>query len=127
MFEQDYIMRQIRECVAVTMKLIFKIDMPVPETMVIQNQEKQAKSQELILRIDVDPIKDVLSDLNHITKEKTRDDLLIGFQFYSRIFQKDEDFFDSNQISYSEIREEMKQFFLQYGIFEELFDLIFFG
>ncbi|MDE5769125.1 MAG: hypothetical protein K2H82_07040 [Oscillospiraceae bacterium] len=116
MFEQDYILRMIRECVAVAMKMFFGINPENPEILVIQDQEKQNLSNELILKLQDSDIREVLSELHALTWERTKDDLLIGFEVYSHLMGMGENFLDANQIDYPEIRENMRIFFAQYGI-----------
>lgn len=125
MFEQDYIMRQIRQMIEVAMKLFFNIDTVRPETMIIQDHNKQAKSDELILKIDDNNIRDAIADFKSATNDKTKDDLLIGFNFFTKLCELDEDILEANNITYSEIQDEMKIFFAKYGITDKLFNLIF--
>ncbi|MDE6087260.1 MAG: hypothetical protein K2G25_02615, partial [Oscillospiraceae bacterium] len=125
--EQDYILRMIRECVAVAMKMFFGINPENPEIFFIRDQEKQDLSNKLILKLQDGNIREVLSELHAITGEHTKDDLLIGLEVYSHLMRMDENFLDVDQIDYPEIREDMKSFFAQYGISDTLFDLIFFG
>lgn len=127
MFEQDYILRMIRECVAVVMKMVFGISPENPDVFVIQDQEKQDVSHELLLKLDNSSIREVLSELHAVTGSHTKDDLLIGLELYSRLMRLPEDRLDAEQTDYPEIREDMRRFFGQYGISDALFDLIFFG
>lgn len=126
MFEQDYIMRQIKECVAAVMKLVFNIELDSPVTMIIQDEEKKVKSDELLLKIDSGNVRQAVSELYCLASEdKSKEDLLIGLLFYSHLCEKDDDFLDSNNISFSEIKEGMKYYFSQFGI-PEVTDLFFF-
>lgn len=125
MFEQDYIMRQIRQIIEVAMKMFFNVDTVRPEAMIIQDRNKQDKSNELILKIDDNNIRDAIADFKSLTNDKTKDDLLIGFNLFTKLCSLDEDILEANNITYSEIQNEMKTFFAQYGITDKLFDLIF--
>lgn len=107
------------------MKMFFNINRVTPETMIIQNNDKQAKSDELILKIDNNNIRDAIADFKSAMNDKTHDDLLIGFNFFTKLCGLDEDIVDANNITYSEIQDEMKIFFAQYGIDDQLFDLLF--
>ena len=86
MFEQDYIIRQIKECVAAAMKLIFGLDTETPASMEFQNKEKQALSDELIMEIDNGNIKNAISNMYLNTLDKTKDDLLIGLIVYCLLY-----------------------------------------
>ncbi len=125
MFEQDYIVRQIKECVAAAMKLVFKIDTESPASRLIQDEEKKVKSDELLLKIDSGNIRDAVSQLYTLGEDRTKDDLLISLVFYSYLCEKDDDFLDLNNISFSEIKEGMKYYFSQFGI-PEVTDLFFY-
>ena len=123
MFEQDYIIRQNKECVAAAMKLIFGLDTETPASMEFQNKEKQALSDELIMEIDNGNIKNAISNMYLNTLDKTKDDLLIGLIVYSHLCEKDDDFLDSNSISFSEIKESAKEYFSEFGL-SSVVDLI---
>ena len=105
------------------MKLIFGLDTETPASMEFQNKEKQALSDELIMEIDNGNIKNAISNMYLNTLDKTKDDLLIGLIVYSHLFEKDDDFLDSNSISFSEIKESAKEYFSEFGL-SSVVDLI---
>ncbi|MBQ9981964.1 MAG: hypothetical protein IJP18_05285 [Oscillospiraceae bacterium] len=125
MFEQDYIMRQIKECVAVAMKLLFGLEAETPASMEFQNKEKQGLSDKLIREIDDGNIKNAISDMYLNTLDKTKDDLILGLMVYTHLCEKDDDFLDLNSTSISEIKESAKEFFSQFGL-SSVSDLILF-
>ena len=126
MLEQDYIMRQIRQIIAIIMKVLFGIDTVEPETIAIVDLLKKAKSDWLIEELDSGNIREAIAEFRVATESQTKDDLFIGFNFFSHLCSLDEDILDANQITYSEIKDEMRAFFAKYGISDQLFDLIFF-
>ena len=83
MFEQDYIIRQIKECVAAAMKLIFGLDTETPASMEFQNKEKQALSDELIMEIDNGNIKNAISNMYLNTLDKTKEMMIFWIQIQS--------------------------------------------
>lgn len=125
MFEQDYVIRQIKECVAAAMKLLFGLDTNNLASIEFQNKEKQAMSDKLITEIDKGNIRNVISNLYLNTLDKTKDDLLIGMMVYSHLCEKNDDFLDSYSISFSEIKESAKKFFSEFGL-SSVSDLILF-
>ncbi|MDE6657636.1 MAG: hypothetical protein K2J88_03520 [Oscillospiraceae bacterium] len=125
MFEQDYIMIQIKQIIEVAMKMFFNIDIATPATMMIQDQDKRDKSDKLILEIDGNNIRNAIADFKSVTSDKTKDDLLIGFYFFTKLCALDEEILNANNITYSEIQDEMRMFLAQYGIGEQIFNLIF--
>jgi len=123
MFEQDYIMRQIKECVAAAMKLLFNKRIESPATLLIKDQQKQDVSDGLSDMIDDKKIQEAIDKMYQETKNKSLDDLLIGYNFYSYLCSKDDDFLESCNFRYSDIQKEMKRFFSEYCS-SEVVDLI---
>ena len=118
-------MRQIKECVAVAMKLLFGLEAETPASMEFQNKEKQGLSDKLIREIDDGNIKNAISDMYLNTLDKTKDDLILGLMVYTHLCEKDDDFLDLNSTSISEIKESAKEFFSQFGL-SSVSDLILF-
>ncbi len=52
MFEEDYIMRQIKECVAAAMKLVFNIDTPTRASLIINSRDNLEKLNSLLQTMD---------------------------------------------------------------------------
>ena len=52
MFEEGYIIRQIKECVAAAMKLVFHIDTPTHASYLINSSDKQEKLHSLLQTMD---------------------------------------------------------------------------
>lgn len=125
MLEQDYIMRQIRQIIAIIMKVLFGVDTVDYETIAIVDLLKKAKSDWLIEELDSGNIREAIAEFRAVTESQTKDDLFIGFNFFSHLCSLDEDILDANNITYSEIKDEMRAFFAQYGISDQLFDLVF--
>lgn len=114
MYEQDYIMRQIKECVAVAMKVFFDIETDPPASLIIQNHKKQVLADNLMDKIDSGKIEQAIFELKSETCNKYLDDLLLGYKFYSYLCQKDDDFLEKYNINYYDIKNEMKNFFAGY-------------
>ena len=75
------------------------------------------------MEIDNCNIKNAISNMYLNTLDKTKDDLLIGLIVYSHLCEKDDDFLDSNSISFSEIKESAKEYFSEFGL-SSVVDLI---
>ena len=125
MFEDDYIIRQIKECVAAAMKLVFNIDTPTRASLMIKSTDKQDKLNSLLKQVSEGRIKEALDGLHSCTAEHTLDDLLVGMEFYTRLCDADDDMLSSAQLQYSDLRDDMKSFFSGFGI-SGLADLIMF-
>ena len=123
MFEDDYIMRQIKECCAAVLRLVFHINVESPATLLIKDKQKQDVATRLTDLIDDGKIREAMAELDSETADKTLDDLLIGYRFYTHLCQKDDDFLEKYMLKYSDIEYEMKQFFSKYAS-SEVVDLL---
>lgn len=116
MFEEDYIMRQIKECVAAAMKLVFNIDTPTRASLILNNRDNLEKLNSLLQTMDEGRIRESITSLYKYTKERTLDDLLIGMDFYTHLCEIDDDILEKDNMNYSDIREDMKKFFSDFGL-----------
>lgn len=116
MFEEDYIMRQIKECVAAAMKLVFNIDTPTRASLIINSRDNLEKLNSLLQTMDEGRIRESITNLHKYTKERTLDDLLIGMDFYTHLCEIDDDILEADNMNYSDIREDMKKFFSDFGL-----------
>ena len=56
MFEQDYVMRLIKEMVRAILKLLFNIDTESPTVELLENKEEQETLENLLDMVDVGEI-----------------------------------------------------------------------
>jgi len=125
MFEDDYIIRQIKECVAAAMKIVFNIDTPTRAALVIKSTEKQEKLNSLLKKSDEGRIREAMEELRRAARERSLDDLLMGMDFYTHLCELDDDILASDDLKYSDIKEDMSAFFYDFGL-AQLSDLILF-
>ncbi len=125
MFEEDYILRQIKECVAAAMKLVFDIDTPTRASLIIKSEDKQKKLNSLLKLSDEGRIREAVEELHRAAKERSFDDLLMGMDFYTHLCELDDDKLSAEALKYSDIKADMSAFFHDFGL-SELADLILF-
>lgn len=125
MFEQDYIMRQIKECIDVIMKLVFGMDKPNSSNMIIQSLNKQALSDNLEHMLSAGDINEAIELLDTETKDKTKDDLLIAYNFYNYLFSMQDKIDEKSNVNFSEVKKKMYSYFASFGLTDEVIDLIF--
>ena len=123
MFEQDYIMRQIKECLDAAMRLLFHVNVESPAMLVLKDQQKEALVRKLTDMLDDGRVREAVSELDSSTAERSRDDLIVGYRFYTYLCQKDDDFLEKYGLKYSDVEAEMKRFFSDY-ISPEVVDLV---
>ena len=97
MFEQDFILREIEQMVAAILKFVFGKDIGYSSSLSIDNLNKKEKSDELLRMIDNGKIYEAIEELYNCTG-KNKDDLLIGFNFFSYLCGKSEDFYEKYNI-----------------------------
>lgn len=104
MFEQDYIMRLIKEMVRAILKLLFQIDTENPITELLENTEKKETLEELLRMIDEGQINEAENRLSDLVDETDKESLKTALLFYSALNEKTDDFLLENNFSRDEIR-----------------------
>jgi hypothetical protein len=114
MFEQDYIMRQIKEMTAVMAKVLFgaKTDQSF---YMLQEVERQ-KAFALIEKMRNGEIKEAVYDVNNLANKQSKENLMIGLEFYSNLSDMNDDFFAENGYSLVSAREDFRQFAERFGM-----------
>lgn len=104
MFEQDYIMRLIKEMVRAILKLLFQIDTENPITELVESTEQKETLEELLRMIDEGKINEAENRLSDLVDETDKESLKIALLFYSALNEKTDDFLLENNFSRDEIR-----------------------
>ncbi|MCR5600564.1 MAG: DUF6483 family protein [Ruminococcus sp.] len=114
MFEQDYIMRQIKEMTAVIAKVVFgaKTDQSF---YMLQEVERQ-KAFALIEKMRNGEVKEAVDDVNSLADNNTKENLLIGLEFYSQLSDMSDDFFIASAYSYVTARKDFERFAEKFGM-----------
>jgi len=123
MFEDDYIMRQIKECIDAAMKLLFHVNVESPAMLVLKDLQKEELVRKLTDMLDGGKVREAISELDRETADGSQDDLIVGYRFYTHLCQKDDDYLDKYGLLYSDVEAEMKRFFSHY-ISPEVVDLV---
>ena len=116
MFEQDYIMRLIKEMVRAILKLLFNVDAPAPTADLFENERAMETAEGLIQKARVGDINEAENELFDLAETRTMDNLLIGLSFYSYLNEMDNDFLVANNFSREEVREGLKSLVAVYGL-----------
>lgn len=67
MFEQDYVMRIIKEMVRAILKLLFNIDTDSPSTELLEDEKEQQKLDALLDMVDAGSINEAENIIYEIT------------------------------------------------------------
>lgn len=117
MFEQDYIMRLIKDAVRMAVKLIFQIETDDFSPYLIENPETRETTEKLLRKSDAGSIQETAQELlSNIRQNPTLDNLLSGLVFYSYLSDKDEDYLSEHDSSPEELKNGMKQLLSVYGM-----------
>lgn len=122
MFEQDYIMRQIKEMTAVIAKVIFGAKVEKSFEM-LQEVERQ-KAFALIEQMRNGEPKDAVEELDRLSDNNTKENLMIGLEFYAQLSDMDDDFFEKNGYSLVMAKKDFEHFAEKFGL-EHITDLYF--
>ena len=120
MFEQDYVMRLIKEMVRAILKLLFNIDTDSPSAELLEDAKEQQTLDELLDMVDNGFIKNKIYE---ITEEGKKTDLEMALLFYSYLNDKSDEFLEAHNYSRDEIKAGLKDITVRYGVddFAEMF------
>ena len=92
MFEQDYLLRQIKEFIAFMMKLLFGAELRSADELIEYQQNSGDGSGSLFRMIDSGDIRKAEELLYESMQTKTADNLLKGYAFYQYLAQQEDEF-----------------------------------
>lgn len=99
MIEQDYLMRQIREMIAVIMKMLFGAEIRSADDLIEYEQQSGGGDHPLFALIDSGQIALAEAALYDSMDALTAANLLKGYAFYQYLAQKDDDFLEAHGYS----------------------------
>lgn len=114
MFENDFIMRQIKELTAVIAKILFGAKSESMSLM-LQQRERQ-KVEFLVDRMKNGEIQDAVDEINSLADTNTKENLLIGLEFYSQLSDMDDDFFAEKGYNLVKARKSFEKFVEKFGL-----------
>lgn len=116
MFEQDYIMRLIKEMVRAILKLLFHIDTESQMEELLEEYEEKEVLQTLLDMIDKGDINEAENRLYDLTEKADMENLKIALLFYSYLNDKDNDFLEEHGFSREEIKSGIQNLVSKYGL-----------
>lgn len=123
MFEQDYVMRLIKEMVRAILKLLFNIDTDSPSAELLEDAKEQQTLDELLDMVYNGFINEAENKIYEITEEGKKTDLEMALLFYSYLNDKSDEFLEAHNYSRDEIKAGLKDITVRYGVagFAEMF------
>lgn len=116
MFEQDYVMRLIKEMVRAILKLLFNIDTESPTVDLLENREEKEALENLLDMVDAGKINEAENKLFDLTDDVIVNDLKIALLFYSYLNDKTDDFLETNDFSRDEIKSGLENVADRFGL-----------
>lgn len=116
MFEQDYIMRLIKEMVRAVLKLLFHIDTEAPTAELLNETEEKETLDCLLDLVDHGKVNEAENKIWELVLNEDKGNLEIALLFYSYLNEKNDDFLEENNFSREEIREGLKEVISKYGL-----------
>lgn len=116
MFEQDYIMRLIKEIIRTILKLLFNIDTEIPTIELLENEEEKATLETLLNMVDDGDINEAENKVFEMVEAGGRDSLELVLLFYSYLNDKSDDFLAENNFGRKEIQDDLKYILSKYGL-----------
>ena len=115
MYQEDYIIRQIRELGRMIAQYVFRIDTQTHDELHFTNPEKAEQTSELLRKVDRGEIRAAEAELDRMTESRTLDDLLAGIAFYTRIGEKSECFLDDHAYNDVDLKIGLRRFAERFG------------
>lgn len=116
MFEQDYILRLIRESARLIAKLVFNIDTPMLFDALAKDANDPETLNRLLTLIDNGEINEAENHLFLLTEEGEPDGLRLALLFYLHLNEKSDKFLRAHDYSRDEVRQGLNDVARQYGL-----------
>lgn len=116
MFEQDYVMRLIKEMVRAIQKLLFNIDTESPSAELLEDSEQKETLDALLDMVDEGKINEAENRIYELTKEADKSSLEVALLFYSYLNDKNDEFLEKNNFSRDEIKQGLMDVTSKYGL-----------
>lgn len=116
MFEQDYVMRLIKEMVRAILKLVFHIDTESPTAELLENAEEKETLETLLDMVDAGDINGAENRLYDLVSDGKQNSLQIALLFYSYLNDKPDEFLINHDFSREEIKAGIEAVVSDFGL-----------
>ena len=116
MFEQDYIMRYIKEMIRVLLKLVFHIDTDAPEIELLEDKKDKQTLELLLNLVDEGMIDNAENKIYEIIGDGNKQSFKIVILFYSYLNDKSDKFLEEHNFSRDEIKLGLQDVTERYGV-----------
>lgn len=116
MFEQDYIIRCIKELVRAILKLLFNIDTESPTVELLQSTEARETFEELLEMVDSGDINGAENRLYDLIDTEEKTSLQIALLFYSYLNERSDEFLENHDFCREEIKQGLEAVANRFGV-----------
>lgn len=116
MFEQDYIMRLIKEMMRAILKLLFNLDTDNPIEELLEDKESQNTLEKLLDMVDNGNINGAENQIYDMTSDNNMSNLKVALTFYSYLNEKDDEFLQEHGFCRDEITSGVEALASRYGL-----------
>lgn len=116
MFEEDYIMRTIKEMVRALLKLLYGVDTDAPAETLLEEKQSRAVWEELKKSIDDGNINEAENALYSFIDAGDKDALKTALLFYSYVNEKEDAYLEENNYTREEIKTGLQDVAAKYGL-----------
>ncbi len=116
MFEQDYIMRLIKEMTRACLKLLFNIDTESQMEEMFKDTEEEQTLKNLLDLLDDGKINEAENMIYEMTEAGDRKNLAIAILFYSHLNEKSDEFLEKHNFTREEIKTGLMDIADRYGV-----------
>lgn len=116
MYEQDYIMRLIKEIVRALLKLLFSIDTASPSAELLEDTKEQETLNNLLDMADAGKINEAENKIYELLSEERINNLETALLFYSYLNDKSDEFLEENNFSREEVITGIKEAAARFGL-----------
>ena len=116
MFEEDYIMRQIREMVRMLLKLLFQLDQEEDSEELLRGTKENEVLRELLEMVDDGRINEAENRVYELCEDGEMANLKVMLLFYDYLNGKSDEYLEDCEFSREELKEDMRDLLAGFGL-----------
>lgn len=116
MFEEDYIMRQIREMVRMLLKLLFQMDLEEDSEELLRGTKENEVLRELLEMVDDGRINEAENRVYELCEDGEMANLKVMLLFYDYLNGKSDEYLEECEFSREELKEDMRDLLAGFGL-----------
>ena len=116
MFEEDYIIRQIREMVRMLLKLLFQLDQEEDSEELLRGTKENEVLRELLEMVDDGRINEAENRVYELCEDGEMANLKVMLLFYDYLNGKSDEYLEECEFSREELKEDMRDLLAGFGL-----------